>query len=213
MNKKNNISYIILAIIVFAFGAYFVNKFLSPKPQEIDESQVLKWKPPKLKFADDSLVRKYGVYIETYESSISTQEEVNTRKDKFREEELDRIIPKSGGVFTVETVELPKKGFTKFIERYEDRIWSIQYLSHQENHYSIDGRNFFLYCRGDDGFCTSSFWDSVHGLSVMYDFWINLNRLENELENIVKIQREIEISIKKYYEENPQLIIKGENNE
>lgn len=213
MNKKNNISYIILAIIVFAFGAYFVNKFLSPKPQEIDESQVLKWKPPKLKFADDSLVRKYGVYIETYESSISTQEEVNARKDKFREEELDRIIPKSRGVFTVEIVELPKKGFTKFIERYEDRIWSIQYLSHQENHYSIDGRNFFLYCRGDDGFCTSSFWDSVHGLSVMYDFWINLNRLENELENIVKIQREIEISIKKYYEENPQLIIKGENNE
>lgn len=213
MNKKNNISYIILAIIVFIFGVYFFDKLLSPKSQKLDTSQVLEWKPPKLKFADDSLVRKYGVYIKTYESSISTQEEVDERRDKFREEELDRIIPKSRGVFTVETVELPKKGFTKFIERYEDRIWSIKYLSHKEEYRLIDGRDFFLSCRGDDGFCREGFEDSVHGLSVMYDFWINLNRLENELENIVKIQREIEISIKKYYEENPQLIIKGENNE
>ncbi len=48
--------------------------------------------------------------------------------------------------------------------------------------------------------------DYLKGITVAYDFWSNLNDLddeleiEKELENIFQSQKEIEASIKKYYQ-------------
>ncbi|MBS7815677.1 hypothetical protein B9T10_07330 [Wohlfahrtiimonas chitiniclastica] len=201
MSKPNNTGYIILAIIVFIFGVYFFDKLLSPKSQKLDTSQVLEWKPPKLKFADDSMVKIKKVGVQLSFSPTRTQKEVDERRDKFREEELDRIIPKTRGHTIVEQIELSEQGFTKYVVRWDDKkLQSIKYLSHKEEYRLIDGRDFFISCR-DDGLCTSSFWDSAHGVSIRYVFGSDLEKLDEELEFLVRIPKEIEESIKKYYSE------------
>lgn len=227
MNKKNSTHYILLAIIVFIFGVYLVDKFLSPKSKELDTSQTLKWEPPKLEFADDSMVRKKNVFIKIDSTEYKTQEQIDDSKESEKESWIEGYIPKSVGNICVSKIDLPNIQLVKYIEqwcdvdtRYAPKIINIKYISFKTDlSLGGNGRNYTLSCRGTDNLCYAGGVDYLNGITVAYDFWSNLNDLEDELEvekeleNIFQIQREIEASIKKYYEVNSQPIIKGENNE
>ncbi|ELV07350.1 hypothetical protein PE074_04950 [Wohlfahrtiimonas chitiniclastica] len=214
MNKKNSTHYTILSIIVFVFGIYLVDELLSPKSKELNISQVLKWEPPKLEFADDSMIRKKNVFIKIDSTEYKTQEEIDASKEREKENWLKDYIPKSRGNICVSKIDLPNIQLVKYIEewcdvdtRYAPKIINIKYISFKTDlSLGGNGRNYTFSCRGTDNLCYAGGVDYLNGITVAYDFWSNLNDLddeleiEKELENIFQSQKEIEASIKKYYQ-------------
>lgn len=152
---------------------------------------------------DNSLLKKrMGTAQITAFNTLKDKTPLEKNKEDLVNKVLEKYAQKNGEIKIIHT---KNSEFIKYIDEnkiskdpWDSRFNPIKYISLNDDHRSLDGINFAFECHRI-GLCESAFFDKTHNVYMTYQFWVDWAKIDDELEGIVQIQKELEEAIAKYY--------------
>lgn len=152
---------------------------------------------------DDSLLKKrMGSAQITAFNTLKDKTPLEKSKEDLVNKVLEKYVQKNEEIKIIHT---KNSEFIKYIEEnkiskdpWDSRFNPIKYISLNNDHRGLDGINFAFECHRI-GLCEGAFFDKTHSVYMTYQFWVDWAKIDDELEGIVQIQKELEEAIAKYY--------------
>lgn len=152
---------------------------------------------------DDSLLKKrMGSAQITAFNTLKDKTPLEKSKEDLVNKVLEKYVQKNEEIKIIHT---KNSEFIKYIEEnkiskdpWDSRFNPINYISLNNDHRGLDGINFAFECHRI-GLCEGAFFDKTHSVYMTYQFWVDWAKIDDELEGIVQIQKELEEAIAKYY--------------
>lgn len=152
---------------------------------------------------DDSLLKKrMGSAQITAFNTLKDKTPLEKSKEDLVNKVLEKYAQKNEEIKIIHT---KNSEFIKYIEEnkiskdpWDSRFNPIKYISLNNDHRGLDGINFAFECHRI-GLCEGAFFDKTHSVYMTYQFWVDWAKIDDELEGIVQIQKELEEAIAKYY--------------
>lgn len=162
-------------------------------------------------YENEFLMSKPLDFIRIRRMLYQSKEEIEAKRDIVRDQWLEEFIPKESEYHYIEKEEWPEFEFVKYTKKWWDLqrhdsfgqtdYESIYFISLKEEHRRADGRNFTFHC----GYhpigrkCSSRVYMPDYRIYFYYTLMVNYLTLKENIDKYIKVEKEIEQMIKKYY--------------